>query len=127
MIYKSAVCVPVFALTLLAAASSSFAACTYPPPLGKLPDGATATMDEMKASNAQVKRTEADLDAYIKCIDEDTPPVQDATKLNDAQKKGQEASEQLRAERHNAAVADEEAIRDKWHEVLQAYKSKHPS
>lgn len=127
MIRKSTLFAALFALAALAAAPSSFAACTYPPPLDKLPDGANASRDEMKAANVKVKQYVTDLNTYITCIDQEPPLAQDETKLNDAQKKEQYARESVRVQKHNAAVADQEAMRDKWHDVLEAYKAKHPS
>jgi hypothetical protein len=115
------------AFAALAAASPGFAACTAPPPFGKMPDGTTATRDEMMAANVQVKQYVTDVGAYISCVDQEPPLAQDPGQLNDAQKKEQAARESIRVQRHNAAVADQEAIRDRWHDVLEAYKKKHPS
>jgi hypothetical protein len=117
----------VLGFTALAATSSSFGACTAPPPFGKMPDGTSATREEMMAANVQVKQYVTDLNSYITCVDQEAPLAQDPAQLNDAQKKEQAARESIRVQRHNAAVADQEAVRDRWHDVLEAYKKKHPS
>jgi hypothetical protein len=127
VIRKSTVFAALLALAALAAASSSFAACVSPPPFGKMPDGARATREEMMAANTAVKQYVTDVGAYITCVDQEAPLAQDPAQLNDAQKKEQAARESVRVKRHNAAVADQEAMRDKWHDVLETYKSKHPS
>jgi hypothetical protein len=127
VIPKSTVLAVLLALAALAGASPSFAACTAPPPFSKMPDGTRASKEEMMAANAQVKQYVPDLNTYIACVDQDPPLAQDATQLNDAQKKEQNAREAIRVQRHNAAVADQEAARDRWHDVLEAYKKKHPS
>jgi hypothetical protein len=127
VIRKSTLFAALFVLAALAAAPSSFAACTYPTPLDKLPDGANASIDEMKAANAKVKQYVTDLNTYITCIDQEPPLAQDASKLSDAQKKEQYDRELVRVQKHNAAVDDQKAMRDKWHDVLEAYKAKHPS
>ena len=127
MIRKSTLFTALLALATLAAASPSFAACTQPPPFDNMPDGATATRDEMKAANERVKQYVTDMNTYITCVDQEAPLAQDPAQLNDAQKKEQYARESARVKKHNDAVADQIAIRDKWHEVLEAYKAKHPS
>jgi hypothetical protein len=115
------------ALSALAAASPSFAACTAPPPFGKLPDGTQASREEMVAANNKVRQYVTDLNTYITCVDQEPPQAQDTAQMSDAQKKEQAARESIRVQRHNAAVADQEAIRDRWHDVLDAYKKKHPT
>ena len=127
MIRKSTVLSALLVFAALTVASPGFAACTPPPPFGKLPDGARASREEMMAANAQVKQYVTDLNTYISCVDQEPPLAQDPTQLNDAQKKEQNAREVIRVQRHNAAVADQEALRDRWHDVLEAYKKKHPS
>jgi hypothetical protein len=128
MIRHSTVCATLLALGALAIAPATLADCTYPHAPGTYPDGAKATMEEMVASNKEVKQFIADADAYIKCIDDDSPaPSKDAlAKMTDDQKKAVVEREKQRAQRHNAAVQDEEQMRDKWHDVLTAYKDAHP-
>jgi len=127
VIRQSTVLAALLALAALAGAPPSFAACTAPPPFGKMPDGTRATREEMMAANALVKQYVTDLNTYITCVDQEAPLAQDPAQLNEAQKKEQVARESIRVQRHNAAVADQEAMRDKWHDVLEAYKKKHPS
>jgi hypothetical protein len=124
MIRHSKICAPLLALAAITAAPSAFAACTYPHAPGQYPDPATATMDDMVASNKEVKQFIADMDAYIKCVDEENPAPADVKSLTDAQKKEIQEREKIRAQKHNAAVADEEAMRDKWHDVLTAFKAR---
>ncbi len=107
----------------LAAAPASYAACTYPHAPGSLPDGATATQEEMVAAQKEVKQFMSDMDSYLKCVDDESPPS--SGKMTDEQKKAQEAREKVRVQKHNAAVGDEEALRDRWHDILTVYKEKH--
>lgn len=113
------------ALGALLAAPTSFAACVYPKAPDKLPDGATATQEEMVAGQKDVKQFMADMDVYLKCVDDESPPS--PGKLTEEQKKEQDAREKVRVQKHNAAVGDEEALRDRWHDILVAYKDKHPA
>ena len=112
------------ALAALVAAPSSYAACTYPHAPSQLPDGATATQEEMVASQLEVKQFMANMDIYLKCVDDENPAAKG--KLTDEQKKEQDAREKVRMQKHNAAVSDEEALRDRWHDILVVYKEKHP-
>jgi hypothetical protein len=127
VIRKSSVCAALIAIAGLAVASSSFADCTHPPPFEKMPDGARASPEQMKDANARVKQYVTDLGSYIKCVDAEAAPAQDSAQLNDTQRQEQADRESARIEKHNAAVAEQQAIRDTWHDVLEAYKSKHPS
>jgi hypothetical protein len=111
------------ALGALFAAPASFAACTYPHTPGKFPDGATASQDEMVAAQGEVKQFMADMDAYLKCIDEENPAAKPST-LNDAQKKEQEAREKVRVQKHNAAVSDEDAVADRFNTQLHIWKDR---
>ena len=113
------------ALAALVAAPSSYAACTYPHAPGQLPDGATATQEEMVASQKEVKQFMSDMDVYLKCVDDENPTK--PGKLTDEQKKEQDAREKVRMQKHNAAVSEEEALRDRWHDILVVFKEKHPA
>jgi hypothetical protein len=111
------------ALAALAAAPSSFAACTYPHAPGQFPDGATATTEEMVAAQKEVKQFMADMDAYLKCVDDESPPLP-TVNMTAAQKKEQDARERVRVQKHNAAVADEDAVADRFNTQLHIFKDK---
>ena len=56
-------------LLLLAVMSSpAWADCTYPKKPGKMPDGKTATRDEMVATQKVVKQYQADMTSYLECL-----------------------------------------------------------
>ena len=50
------------------AAAQAYAACDYPVAPGKFPDGAVASLEEMKTAKASVVKYNADMDAYLTCI-----------------------------------------------------------
>jgi hypothetical protein len=114
---------PLVALGTLAFAPASFAACTYPHAPTQTPDGATATKDEMIAGQQAVKQYIADMNAYIKCIDDENPPAPTAG-MSAAQKKEQDARERVRVQKHNAAVSDEDAVADRFNTQLHIYNDK---
>jgi len=111
------------ALGLLAAAPAGFAACTYPKAPTQMPDGATASKDEMIAGQKEVKAFMAAMDEYLKCIDSENPPTPTAG-MSDSQKKEQDAREKMRLQKHNAAVADEEAVADRFNTQLHVYNDR---
>ena len=120
---------PKVCASLLAAgtlmASASVLACTHPKAPSALPDGATATLDEMKTANAAVKQYVTEMDDYLKCIDAEAPKAPAAgTKQTDEEKAALAKAQAMNTEKHNAAVAEEEAMRDDWHLRLTAFKEK---
>jgi hypothetical protein len=114
---------PLLALGVLAVAPASFASCTYPHAPTQIPDGATATKDEMIAAQKEVKQFMTDMDAYLKCIDAENPPAPTAG-LSDSQKKEQDSRERVRLQKHNAAVSDEESVADRFNVQLHVYNDK---
>ena len=113
------------ALGTVGAVPASEAACTYPKAPSSIPDGKTASLDEMKAAQAVVKQFVTDMEAYIKCIDEDNPPAAAGAPLTEEAKKAQDARERVRTQKHNAAVADEEAVADRFNAQRKAYNEAH--
>ena len=121
---KTAACL--VALATLGAVPAAYAACTYPKAPGQFPDGATATLDEMLAAQKAVKAFMADMDVYLKCVDEENPPAAAGAQLTEEQKKAQDAQERLRVQKHNAAVADMESVADRFNQQRKAYTDAHP-
>src|SRR5262245_7447913 len=48
--------------------STVFAECTLPPPPSKIPDGATASDEEMQAIMSTMAHFESDVESYVKCL-----------------------------------------------------------
>lgn len=114
---------------LLAAAAlvggTAHAACTYPRAPDNMPNGGTATMEEMVAGQKQVKQYMADMDVYLKCLDDEAPPAPAAdAQVTEDQKKELARQESIRAQKHNAAVAEMEAVADRFNQQLKAFKEK---
>jgi hypothetical protein len=104
------------------------AGCTYPQEPGTMPDGRTATREQMIAAQKLVKQYTADMDDYLKCIDDSTPKSSDVTaSLTDAQKQEMVKQIQMGVEKHNAAVSAEQAVADRFNDQLKIFKSKQES
>ena len=103
----------IFVATVAAAASL---ACDYPP-LVVVPDGRTSTMEELMTAQTGVRTYITGMEAYLECVDQEL----DAT--------GDDAPAEYKAilfSRHNAAVAEMEAIAASFNEQVQAYKEANP-
>ena len=112
-----------FGLILIAAASSfalaAHAACELPLPTGVrvLPDGATATQEQLVAARTEITAYVQVADTYIACIDEELAAA------------GEEVSPEFKAilvNRRNAAQLEKETLAAAFNRALQAFRAAHP-
>ncbi len=121
------------ALTLLGAGAAD-AACTYPRAPDALPDGDTATKEQMVAAKKEVTRYNNEMTTYLDCI-----KVESDTQLKEMEKETAAATtdearkavaarkedfERKHTQKHNAAVDEVTAVVDRFNEQLRAYKKK---
>ena len=114
-----------FAITALAAlAGPVYADCTYPPPPAKLPDGNSATMEEMLEGKKAVTQYNKDINAYVACIklEHETAVTNAGDKITPEQKAEMEKKEVLK---NNAAVDQLQSVADRFNEQVRAYKAAH--
>ena len=106
----------ILALAVLAAACTvSLPAradqCRLPPAPSKIPDGSTATQQEMVTAMETIKQYNSDVQTYIKCLDFEARQNQltpgDQTSL------------------HNAAVDQLTHVADEFNVQVRSFKSKH--
>ena len=96
--------------------------CDYPVAPGKFPDGAQASLDEMKAAKASVVKYNADMETYLECIkSEYDAKVATQTDATPAQKA---EMEKVQNQKHNAAVDEVTDVTNRFNEQLRAYKAK---
>ncbi len=88
------------------------------PPLVAVPDGATATMEELVAVQAEVQAYMAAMEEYIGCIDAELEAGggEDAPDL----------FEGLMVRRHNQGVEEMELIAEAFNEQVRAYREANP-
>ncbi len=113
-----------FAITALAAlAGPVYADCTYPPPPAKLPDGNSATMEEMLERQKAVTQYNKDINAYVACIklEHESAVTNAGDKLTPQQKTDMEKME---VQKNNAAVDQLQSIADRFNEQVRLYKAK---
>lgn len=97
--------------------TGAYAECTGPGS-AEIPDGSTASYDEMVAAQSAVRAYLAAMEDFLACINEEI----------DAQ--DEETPEEARAalvERYNAAVTDMESTGARFNEELGAYRAANPS
>lgn len=114
-------------LTLALATGAAFPAhadCAFPRAPANLPNGNSASMEEMVEGQKQVKQYLADMDVYLKCLDEAKPKLADGA--TDEQKQDYERLEAMRVQKHNAAVGEMEGVAERFNEQLRAYRARQP-
>jgi hypothetical protein len=111
-------------LTLLAAlaAGQAYGACTYPTPPDSLPDGNTATREEMLEGKKKVVAFDQAITAYTACLKlENEAAMAKASDLTEEQKK---EMQRMVDQKHNAAVEADEALAARFNEQLKAFNAK---
>jgi hypothetical protein len=107
------------------AVGPAYAACTYPTPPDKLPDGATSTRDEMIAGKKKVTEFDAAVGQYNECLQKEADAAVAKIAADDADKETKKTDIQKMADqKHNAAVEADEQLASRFHEQLKAYHAK---
>ena len=111
------------AIALATATAAAYADCPYPQAPTKIPDGATATLDEMVAGQKAVGAYQKAINDYTACIDKELDDT--IAKAGDKLKPEQKADMQrVEAQKHNAAVDQLQAIADRFNEQVKVYKAR---
>ena len=119
-----------YSLAALAALASghAYATCTYPTAPDSIPNGNSATLEEMVAAQKAVQVFDTDIGAYTACLKLETDAAvakvdegSDDPKKKEAQKK---ELERMETQKHNAAVEADEALAARFNEQLKAFKAK---
>lgn len=109
-----------FSTSLLLAASVSFA-CDYPKRV-LIPNGNTATKEEMIEGQRGVKQYVADMEVYLQCIMDEERQARDA--LPELTPETEQEREDLLNKKYNAAVDEMERVAAQFNAEVQAYKAK---
>ena len=99
--------------------------CVAPDAPAGLPDGATASMEEMLEGQKTVKAFQAANLDYMKCLE---PQIEAATPAATADDASDEAKDALKAleESYNAAVSQEEELAGQFNTEIREYKAANP-
>jgi hypothetical protein len=113
--------IPFFVILALFGAASASAQCLPPDPPDTLPDGATATYDEMVAAHQAVKDFDADVRAFTMCLMLEVKAILDDPEVDE------ETKEDLRillVRRSDEAIGEAEFVVDYFNEQLRAYRAR---
>jgi len=108
----------------LGSAASMAGECTEPN-LPTLPDGATASKDQMVAGQKAVKEFQASNTEYRACMDPQLSAAQVAADGDSPSEKAQAALKKLNDD-YNASVTKEEELATRFNAALRDYKTAHP-
>jgi KaiC/GvpD/RAD55 family RecA-like ATPase len=88
-------------------------ACDYPPGKPEIPEGKTATSDQMMTAQGAVKDYVSKMEAYVACVDQEVESLGDTVT---------EAQRNIQVQKHNAAVDEMTAVADQFNAEVRAYK-----
>ncbi|HEX2492605.1 MAG TPA: hypothetical protein VHK24_02435 [Steroidobacter sp.] len=116
------------ALTLagLLAMSAASAECVYPKPPASMPNGATATEEEMVAGMKATKEYNNEVTAYLSCLEMEMNARVEAAGA-DAPADQIAQIKAIHTKRHNAAVDELEAHAARFNEQVKVYKTREKS
>lgn len=89
----------------------ALADCTLPPPPSKIPNGSTASEQEMLTAMNTLKEYNGDVSVYLKCLEFEA--------------KQNRISESDREAKNDSAVSQLQAIADKFNQQVRVFKAKH--
>jgi hypothetical protein len=117
------------AATAVLSAGTAYADCSYPTPPEHLPDGNTATMQEMVEAQKAVKEYDKAINAYVACIQlERDDAVGKLAKPGETptaeQKKAMQDMERVEVQKHNAAIDQLQSVAERFNEQVRVYKAK---
>jgi hypothetical protein len=119
--------IPLTLVFALGFAAHAQADCTYPRAPDAVPDGNTASKEEMIAAKNEVSRYNTEMNAYLDClkleINAATP--KDPSKLSKDDRAKAEQQEKILTQKNNAAVDELQAVVGRFNDQLKAYKAKH--
>ena len=106
--------------TILIFSASAAFACDYPSAPDDLPDGNTASKDEMLAGVKVIAKYQEDMETYLSCIEADEVVALQAVTDDDAK-----AQRKLMFDKkYNAAVEEQTLTVEEFNAQIRAYKSR---
>ena len=109
------------ALIALAASGAAQATCIYPRAPEKVPDGATASYEEMVAAQKVVQQFNEDINAYNSCLDLEMATLEKSGTYDENRLQELRA---IQAKKNNAAVDEVQSLADRFNEQLRAFKAR---
>jgi hypothetical protein len=117
--------IPLTLVLALGTAAHAHATCTYPSAPAAMPDGNTATKDEMIAAKHDFDRYNGEMNSYLDCLKlEMDASTKDPSKLSPDEKKKYEEQQKILVQKNNSAVDELQAVVGRFNEQLKIYKAK---
>jgi len=118
-----------FTATAVLSAGTAYAECSYPPPPSHIPDGNTATLQDMVEAQKAVKDYDKAINAYVACIQlERDDALGKVAKPGETptpeQKKAMDDMRRVEVQKHNAAIDQLQSVADRFNEQVKVYKAK---
>ena len=109
------------ALLACLTAASAQATCIYPRAPEHVPDGKTASEEEMVAAHQAVSQFNEDVTAYNACLDMEMMSYEQSGQFDQARLLELRA---MQAKKNNAAVDEVQALADRFNEQLRIFKAR---
>ena len=111
---------------LVALSAAAEAACVYPQAPQTLPNGSSATKDEMLTAQGQVKEYAKNVqDTYLPCLEQEKADALAALDNMDPEYTAKKTNiEAIHAKKHNAALDELQAFVDRWNAEKKAFGDK---
>ncbi|HEX9707256.1 MAG TPA: hypothetical protein VGA24_06415 [Steroidobacteraceae bacterium] len=109
------------ALIALFASGAVQATCIYPRKPERVPDGKTATYEEMAAAQNAVQQFNEDINAYNACLDLEMSTLEKSGTFDENRITELRA---VQAKKNNAAVDEVQAVADQFNEQLRVFKTR---
>ena len=106
------ICQLFISLCAMALMQVTYAACPYPEDV-IVPDGNTATTDDMVDGQTRIKQYMAEMEAHLDCLDREEA---------DLEREPTDDERKLHSERHNKTVDQMEKVAADFNEQVRAYK-----
>jgi hypothetical protein len=107
-------------IAFLISAQSGFA-CDYPSKV-TIPNGSTASQEEMIEGQRGVKKYVSDMEAYLECIVEEEKAARAA--IEELKPEDEQQREDLLTKKYNAAVDEMEQVAAKFNVEVQTFKAR---
>ena len=106
---------------MLLAVQSAFA-CDYPTKPDTLPDGNSASKEEMLAGVKMINQYQEKMSTYLDCIEADQ--VVAMQRIDEEDSEGRERSKELFNQKYNAAVDEQTMVVEQFNAQIRAYKGR---
>lgn len=97
-------------------------ACDYPERVKELPDGNSASRDDMVAGKKAVQSYIANMESYLSCIE--AAEAQAQISMDDADEEAKRQRQTTFDKKYNAAVEDMNLVAEEFNIQLRAYNAK---